>query len=50
MGTMVRRRPDLLRRETLSLSRPYFGDVNADACDVSFKFGLDGKPAYIQGP
>jgi hypothetical protein len=27
-----------------------FGDVNADACDVTFKFGLDGKPTYIQGP
>ena len=27
-----------------------FGDLNADACDARFNFGLDGKPTYIQGP
>jgi hypothetical protein len=27
-----------------------FGDVDADACDLSFQFGHDGKPVYISGP
>jgi hypothetical protein len=27
-----------------------FGDVDADACDATFAFGRDGKPAYISGP
>ncbi len=27
-----------------------FGDSPADACDVSFSFGRDGKPFYIPGP
>jgi hypothetical protein len=27
-----------------------FGDVDADASDATFAFGLDGKPAYISGP
>jgi hypothetical protein len=29
---------------------PFFGDVNADACDAVFQFGHDGKPLYIPGP
>jgi hypothetical protein len=27
-----------------------FGDVSADACDVEFEFGHDGKPLYVAGP
>jgi hypothetical protein len=27
-----------------------FGDVSADASDVVFRFGRDGKPVYIPGP
>jgi hypothetical protein len=27
-----------------------FGDVDANACDATFEFGRDGKPAYIVGP
>jgi hypothetical protein len=27
-----------------------FGDVNADACEVQFQFGREGKPFYIAGP
>ncbi|HEV7599311.1 MAG TPA: hypothetical protein VGO49_03530 [Bradyrhizobium sp.] len=27
-----------------------FGDVGADASDVDFQFGCDGKPLYIPGP
>lgn len=27
-----------------------FGDVKADACDATFKFGCDGKPLYVPGP
>ncbi|MPZ31725.1 MAG: hypothetical protein GEV13_12135 [Rhodospirillales bacterium] len=27
-----------------------FGDVDAGACDVAFKFGQDGRPFYIPGP
>jgi len=27
-----------------------FGDVSADACDVTFRFGRDGKPIYMPGP
>ena len=27
-----------------------FGDVNADASDVVFRFGRDDKPVYIPGP
>jgi hypothetical protein len=26
------------------------GDANAEACDVVFQFGRDGKPCYIPGP
>jgi hypothetical protein len=29
---------------------PLFGDVNAEACDVDFRFGRDGKPLYTPGP
>jgi hypothetical protein len=29
---------------------PVFGEISAEACDVSFEFGLDGKPFYIPGP
>jgi hypothetical protein len=29
---------------------PLFGNISAEACDVSFEFGLDGKPFYIPGP
>jgi len=27
-----------------------FGDVAADACDVVFEFGLEGRPFYVPGP
>lgn len=27
-----------------------FGDNSAEACDVSFEFGCDGRPAYFPGP
>jgi hypothetical protein len=27
-----------------------FGDVSADACDVRFEFGCDGRPYYVPGP
>lgn len=27
-----------------------FGEVSADACDVAFSFGHDGKPLYVPGP
>lgn len=27
-----------------------FGDVRAEACDATFRFGLDGKPFYVVGP
>ncbi len=27
-----------------------FGDVAADACDVQFQFGREGRPAYTPGP
>jgi hypothetical protein len=26
-----------------------FGDVSAEACDMAFQFGREGKPFYIQG-
>lgn len=29
---------------------PLFGDVAADACDVEFKFGFEGRPLYVPGP
>jgi hypothetical protein len=29
---------------------PVFGDVRAEACDVVFRFGHDGKPVYMPGP
>jgi hypothetical protein len=29
---------------------PLFGDVAADACDVEFKFGHEGRPFYVPGP
>ena len=29
---------------------PLFGDVAADACDVAFKFGHEGRPFYVPGP
>ncbi len=27
-----------------------FGDVSADACEIGFEFGRDGKPHYMPGP
>lgn len=27
-----------------------FGDVDAGACNVAFRFGRDGKPCYLPGP
>lgn len=27
-----------------------FGDISADACDVRFEFGCDGRPFYVPGP
>jgi hypothetical protein len=29
---------------------PLFGDVRAEACDMTFQFGRDGKPVYAPGP
>ncbi len=29
---------------------PLFGDVAADACEVQFQFGFQGKPLYVPGP
>ena len=29
---------------------PLFGDVAADACEVQFEFGYEGKPLYVPGP
>jgi hypothetical protein len=29
---------------------PLFGDVAADACDVEFEFGYEGRPLYVPGP
>jgi Domain of unknown function (DUF1841) len=29
---------------------PLFGDVAADACDVKFQFGHEGRPFYVPGP
>ena len=29
---------------------PLFGDAAADACDVQFEFGFEGKPLYVPGP
>ncbi len=29
---------------------PLFGDVAADACEVQFQFGFEGKPLYVPGP
>ena len=29
---------------------PLFGDVDANACDVQFAFGHNGKPLYVPGP
>ena len=29
---------------------PLFGDVSADACDVQFQFGHQGRPLYLPGP
>lgn len=36
--------PDFAAAESL------FGDVSAETCDVSFEFGVDGKPFYVPGP
>ena len=36
-------------REFATVER-IFGDVDADASDAAFRFGLDGKPFYIPGP
>lgn len=36
-------------RELAAVER-IFGDVDADACDAVFRFGLNGKPFYIPGP
>jgi hypothetical protein len=32
------------------IGRMIFGDVDANACPMSFKFGKDGKPFYASGP
>ncbi|RKT43609.1 hypothetical protein [Thiocapsa rosea] len=32
------------------IARLIFGDIDAGACPVSFTFGKDGKPFYINGP
>ncbi len=32
------------------IARLIFGDIDADACPVSFTFGKAGKPFYINGP
>jgi hypothetical protein len=32
------------------LSRQIFGDVDKEACPMSFQFGKDGKPFYMSGP
>jgi hypothetical protein len=32
------------------LSRQVFGDVDKEACPMSFDFGKDGKPFYVSGP
>ncbi len=29
---------------------PLFGEANADACDVQFQFGYEGRPLYVPGP
>lgn len=29
---------------------PLFGDAAADACDVQFQFGYEGRPLYVPGP
>ncbi len=29
---------------------PLFGDVAADACEVQFQFGYEGRPFYVPGP
>jgi hypothetical protein len=29
---------------------PLFGDVAADACEVQFQFGFQGRPFYVPGP
>ena len=29
---------------------PLFGDVAADACNVEFEFGYEGRPLYVPGP
>jgi hypothetical protein len=36
--------PDYAKAELL------FGDVAADACDVEFEFGYEGRPLYVPGP
>ncbi len=36
-------------RDFAALER-LFGDVDPQACDVSFEFGMGGKPLYISGP
>lgn len=33
-----------------ALTERIFGDVSADDCDVTFRFGRDGKPCYVPGP
>jgi hypothetical protein len=29
---------------------PLFGEVNAEACEATFHFGVNGKPHYVPGP
>jgi hypothetical protein len=43
-GLGLKPHPDLAAVEAL------FGDVRADACDVTFAFGHEGKPFYVPGP
>lgn len=31
-------------------AEPLFGEANADACDVQFQFGCEGRPLYVPGP
>jgi hypothetical protein len=33
-----------------AMVEPLFGDVAADACDVEFQFGHEGRPFYVPGP
>jgi hypothetical protein len=39
-----------LPHRDFAVAEELFGDVCADACDAAFRFGRDGKPAYMAGP